>query len=524
VSPPAGGTWARVERWLLLALGLLVAAILLTGGGTPHVAGLRVALDRPQNPFLLLLLLLAVRWGRTGARWTVSRPRLLVGGAVAGYVAVFGLVTALRHRAFRTHAFDLGIFDQVVWHLARGEAPHSSILGHHFFGEHFSPILYAVAVVYRLAPTPLTLLVLQSLALGLGGLAVLALARDRLRHEGLAAAFAVLYLLYPALHGINLFDFHPVAFATPLLLGALVALRRDRPGVAVALLALVLACQEDQALPVAALGGYLALVERRRALGAGLLVAGLLTFWAELALVIPAFRQAPYAFYERYATLGGTPEAVARTLLGQPALVLAHLVTLEKLWYLARLLLPLGLLPLLGPAQLLPAVPTLFLNLASDLPAQHSTDYQYTAPIIPFVFLAGIHGAARALARVATGWPALDPGAAAARAVPFLLLGSLALGTSALHAVRLPQLRPSARHAVVPALLARIPAEASVAAADPFVPHLSQRADIRFPPGPGPAYVLVDELRREGELTRRLLAAGYVALAARHGFVLLRRE
>ena len=49
---------------------------------------------------------------------------------LAVIVAFFGVAYALyglfRHWHFGSSAFDLGIFDQVVWHLSRFEAPASS--------------------------------------------------------------------------------------------------------------------------------------------------------------------------------------------------------------------------------------------------------------------------------------------------------------------------------------------------------------------------------------------------------------
>jgi len=72
-----------------------------------------------------------------------------------------------------------------------------------------------------LMPTAPLLLVGQSVILALGALPVFGIVRHRLQDERSAVAFAILYLVNPSLHGINVRDFHAAALAIPLLLGAI---------------------------------------------------------------------------------------------------------------------------------------------------------------------------------------------------------------------------------------------------------------------------------------------------------------
>ena len=69
---------------------------------------------------------------------TRTSSKVLVAIVFAALYAVVGLV---RHAHFASNAYDLGLFDQMVWHLGRFEAPASSIHGlSNMFGDHFSPI------------------------------------------------------------------------------------------------------------------------------------------------------------------------------------------------------------------------------------------------------------------------------------------------------------------------------------------------------------------------------------------------
>ena len=60
----------------------------------------------------------------------VGRSERRALGVVVGFFGVaYGLYGLFRHWNFGSSAFDLGIFDQVVWHLSRFEPPGSSIRG-----------------------------------------------------------------------------------------------------------------------------------------------------------------------------------------------------------------------------------------------------------------------------------------------------------------------------------------------------------------------------------------------------------
>ncbi len=112
----------------------------------------------------------------------------------------------------------MGIFVQGVWLLNQGETPFVTLRGSHLLGDHFSVVLYLLAPVYRLFPHPATLLWLQTIALSTGALPVYLLAAQRLGSRWWGALLALVYLMYPPLQYLNLFDVHPESFAVPSLL------------------------------------------------------------------------------------------------------------------------------------------------------------------------------------------------------------------------------------------------------------------------------------------------------------------
>src|SRR3989338_11707587 len=83
--------------------------------------------------------------------------------AIAIYIVIFGVVTSLRHYNFQTQAWDLGIFDQVVWNISRGNGMSTTLeFVQNHFAVHMSPILFLLAPGYLVFPSPYFLLILQT--------------------------------------------------------------------------------------------------------------------------------------------------------------------------------------------------------------------------------------------------------------------------------------------------------------------------------------------------------------------------
>ncbi len=80
------------------------------------------------------------------------------------------------------------------------------------YGNHISPDMLFVLVLYSLLPSPLMLLIVQAMALSLAGIALYFIAKDLLKSRMLGLAFALAFLLSPGVHGMLVFDFHVESF------------------------------------------------------------------------------------------------------------------------------------------------------------------------------------------------------------------------------------------------------------------------------------------------------------------------
>ena len=140
-------------------------------------------------------------------------------------------LSVLQQRAFSTGRFDVGNLTQAVWSTAHGRFLEVTDLQGRADLAPRRPLRPArgaaraalVALAEPRAPARA-----QAVAVALGAVPVFLLARKHLGSEGPGSAFALVYLLYPPTQWLVVDDFHPVAFATPLLLGAIWFLDEDR--------------------------------------------------------------------------------------------------------------------------------------------------------------------------------------------------------------------------------------------------------------------------------------------------------
>lgn len=310
---------------------------------------------------------------------------------IGGSSLLLFVCSSLRHWLFQSGTYDLGIYDQVIYLISQGQPPISSILGFHILGDHASLIFYPIALFYKIHPDVHWLFALQAIGLSLGTLPLYALARQAGLTSAQALTLAAVYLLYPIIFNLNLFDFHPDVFAPATLLAAVWAARTNRIGWFVVMIVVTLCLKDVLSLVVAAMGVWLLVFEKKRWCGAIALAAGTAWFLIATQWILPFYSGTEARALDRYAEFGKTPLEIAVNLVLKPQLLLSRLLTLANLQYVALLLLPViwGLSPR-HLAPLVSALPILVMNLVTQYDAQKTLVNQYSLPILPFLLLAVI--------------------------------------------------------------------------------------------------------------------------------------
>ncbi|MCL5004188.1 MAG: DUF2079 domain-containing protein [Patescibacteria group bacterium] len=314
------------------------------------------------------------------------------------YLTVFSYLSVFRHLSLHSTYLDLGLESQVLWNTAQGRFFETS------FGSegqlisalsyHFTPVILLLAPLYRLFPSPIFLLILQTLVVSLGGLAVYLIALKVCKSFVLSLSLSLAYFLYPPLEYANLFDFHYITLATTLLLLAFYFLLLKKWKFFYLFLALAVTTKEDVALVSAFLGIYLIWYEKEKVRGIVVFVLSLIYFLAVLYILLPLFGGGGGAL-GRYDYLGSTPAAIIWRVLTHLLDDLKIIFMTAKIKYIFLILVSASFLPVLSPAQMLPALPEFWLNLFSAYNPQWQIKFHYMAAITPFVFIAAAYGLSR---------------------------------------------------------------------------------------------------------------------------------
>ncbi len=323
----------------------------------------------------------------------------LLGAGIAGYIVTITYLSILRMESFSASVYDLGIMIQTIWNTSQGHWLQESVnMGYpmmRFWMAHWEFIYVLIALCYKILPSAYTILFLQTAVVALGALPIYWLAKQKLNHEPIAFAFALGYLLYPAIQNANLADVHGVTFAAPFLLYAFYFLLQQKKGLFTLFAALAILSREDSALILFMMGGYAFFELRQRK--QGLLIAAVAGLWFLL-------------WYQRMTirALLGLPEFVIMEgaeahwdhlghMAQDPFYLFKFLAKKYNIYYFIFLFGPVLLLSFFDPKTLLIASPMFAINLLSSYYYTHDVEHYYSATIAAFIFISAIMGTRRLL-------------------------------------------------------------------------------------------------------------------------------
>ena len=333
-------------------------------------------------------------------RWQARLDTRQVDRAVPWVIALLlggGLSALSLARARQLDAgTDLSSHLQGVWLIGEGYEPLSSVAGHSLLWEQAAFILYPVAGLTALFPDQPTLLCLQAAALALAVVPLWRIARDLGGLKpGASVAVVFAYSAFPALHAVNLSDFHPEALALPALFAAFLYALSGR-WTRFALFALiVVVCRSDLAFALSGLG-LLVLMEGRRRPGAAIALGGLAYGLVSMTAIQPRFNGGEFPHLEAFSAFGGGhPGSVLWGFISAPHEVVADAMSQANFQLIVLLLAPVMLLPLVAPRYVLPVVPLFAVYLVADVPAGQLTEAPQTVPVTAFIFVATVFALAR---------------------------------------------------------------------------------------------------------------------------------
>lgn len=313
------------------------------------------------------------------------------------YSIYFSLVTLAKHERFYTGKYDLGNMAHVLYHTAHGNIfQHTDAGGTEIVSRlatHADFILILLSPFAYVFDPSKFLLVFQSLALGTGVFIVFKLAQLLTKNNGLALLFSVSYSFNFWVQKQNLFDFHPVTLATPLLLLVFYFLFKKKIPHMIVSLILALLTKEQMYAVGFLVGGYMVFFKKIK-IGYIIMPLSLIIFYLLMNVFIPQTKTGGHFALSYFNQLGSSPTEIVLNVFLKPQIIFSLLFSEDRIEYLKLVFQPLGILPLFGPIFLIGALPDLLINLVSNNHHLRNINYHYGAVIIPFMYIAAITGAA----------------------------------------------------------------------------------------------------------------------------------
>jgi uncharacterized membrane protein len=331
-------------------------------------------------------------------------PLMLIAGFFLFYAAYFGYHSIVQHYNLKTQSYDLAIFDNQLWNLARGEwfistpamGPTGSHIGRHatFLAPFFVPF-------YLLRQKPDTLLLLQTMVVGASTIPLFFIAKHHLQNVWIAVAFSLVFVFYAPLHGPLFYDFHYLTLAPVFVLLVFYCFETEKKWALAIAVCLALLLREDIGFGLAAAFLFLMLSGKRpRTAFTGMVLC--LLYAVLVKFVVMPFHQsdgAPAAYSGIYQGLVPSGEggfgAVLLSIVTNPLHTLKVILTEEKFIYVMKICGPLLLLPLRNSRTwILLVFAAMVTLLSTGQPTMFQTSFQYSAYWAPYVFAGSIYALA----------------------------------------------------------------------------------------------------------------------------------
>jgi uncharacterized membrane protein len=447
--------------------------------------------------------------------------------------------TITRHQLLGTAGFDLGIFDNLMFNALHWRPFKSTVAvpDGSYLSNHAEYGMFLFAPIYALRPGADTLLILQSTFMGFAAVPLYFFACTQLPRS-LSAAIACVYVFFAPMHGANYYDFHWMPQSMLFFFWMFYAIATGKRIAIAVLTCVICSIREDAAFGLVATGLYLIIVGYRPLLGA--VLTGVSVAW----FVLVKFVIMPWAglwwFSDIYKDLIAAGESgygsVVKTILINPNYFVRQLLNETKASYTLHLIAPLAFLSVRHPALWVLMLPGFFVTLmTTGYAPTTSITFQYVTHWVPFLF-----GAAVIALRLRG--ERLGPAAAKASVVALcfgVLCHSYVFGSIFQHntfvggfsKVQFEMSKEERqRYKDLLEIAAKIPKNASVAATELEIPHVSTRLDaytLKVTAGEAD-YLLIARSHFDDDARKRVreaaVDADYGLVAKKDDFYLLKRN
>lgn len=326
--------------------------------------------------------------------------------SVASFAVLYGLTSLVPHFLLKTHALDLGMFNHAIYSYAHLRPNYFTLdisgAAIPYLGDHFSPITMLYAPFYYLFGS-YTLLIIQILAILLGGIGIYKYARFKNYSNWISLLFMIHFLiLWPIFSALS-FDFHNNVVAAMLVPWLVLFFEKGNLKYTLIFFILILISKENMSLWLAFI--FLGLLLRdknhysglNRKTGIILAITSLVYFVVVVIVIMPAYSKGLGTNQlGRYDHLGGSLENIIIGFFENPKYYFTLLFedTLQSnatgvksgFWY--SFLIAGGFAVIYRPRYLIMIAPVIAQKMFSESHSLWGTGGQYSIEIVPIISLA----------------------------------------------------------------------------------------------------------------------------------------
>lgn len=405
-----------------------------------------------------------------------KREKLETSGAfvlTCSFILVFAFyaIPIIRHHAFESYFWDLGVMEQVIWRKAFGYTLSSTAITNQFnpalnyLRNHLNFWLFPISGMYRLFPYTETLLLLQTTALLLTLIPLWKIANEFLPKWFPPLLLPILFWLWETVHLNNTWDIHENCYLPLVTSWAYYFyLKRKWPQVVLFTLSAALV-KEDAWVLAGAMAFYFFSSEKKWA-------SAIISFLVGFSVYVSygVFFNKVNVLSDRYAYLGKNFGESIPILQHNPFIFFQHLLTHGPLVFLGKVLMVAGGFWILGGWAIVVIIPTFMECALSTNPAMYSFGSHYAIAFAGPLFFA----ASKGIIKIdSLNWPLHRKKA--------LVIAAVAIAMSQLYysePVKIKNYLQSEswkNKECYLNLLSRIPKDAIVYSQDPLLSHLSKR-------------------------------------------------
>ena len=299
------------------------------------------------------------------------------------YIVVVGSISICRHLTFNSGSEGLGTMMNIFHSLREGfvsfnwDYVKDSV---EYLIDNFSPVYYIFIPVYVIAPSPITLLVLQVIMVISGLIPVILLCRKLDLSKSAMVGFGFLYILYPAISCGCYTDLHESCLIVSVLLWLFYFIEKDNFKFVLIMSVMALLVCADAVIYVACIGLYM-MVNKRKYIKGLILNVVSVAYYIAMVILLKKFVGTELSVgLSNYIVDGeGTILDVIRNFMVNPGYVIQECFSLEKLQFMIIMFLPLGFLPVCCKriSKFLLLLPMIIINLAPNFADKYSIYHQY---------------------------------------------------------------------------------------------------------------------------------------------------